>query len=144
ADQGHKLVAQVTAANAGASVLAASAATTSVVAAGTPNSPAPEPPNVGTSSVWTVDYNVPVSGSGAPYAMGSSELATWAQTDGPVEATAVFPPDEPMGWPAKDYRRASVYYLDEDRRTVNVAAPGGGISTTEYNATNNPTRSLSP
>jgi RHS repeat-associated protein len=143
-DQGHKLVAQVTAANAGGSVLAASAATTSTVAAGTPNSPAPEPPNVGTSSVWTIDYNVPVSGSGAPYALGSSEIAAWAQTDDPIEATAVFPPDEPMGWPARDYRRATVYYLDEARHTVNVAIPGGGISTSEYNATNDITRSLSP
>ncbi len=144
ADQGHKLVAQVTAVNAGGSALAASAATSSAVAAGTPNSPAPEPPNVGSSSVWTVDYNVPLTGGSAPHAMGSSELATWAQTDDPVEATAVFPPDEPMGWPAKDYRRASVYYLDEDRRTVNVATPSGGIATSEYNATNNLTRSLSP
>ena len=144
ADQGHKLVAQVIAVNAGGSTLAASAATSSTVAAGTPNSPAPEPPNVGLSSVWTVDYNVPLTGGGAPHAMGSSELAAWAQTDDPVEATAVFPPDEPMGWPAKDYRRASVYYLDEDRRTVNVATPSGGIATSEYNATNNLTRSLSP
>ncbi len=143
ADQGHKLVVQVTAANAGGSALAVSAAT-SVVASGTPNSPAPEPPNVGTSSVWTIDYNVPLSGSGAAYAMGSSEVATWAQTDDPVEATAIFPPDEPMGWPAKDYRRATVYYLDEDRRTVNVATPGGGISTSEYNATNDVTRGLTP
>jgi RHS repeat-associated protein len=142
-DQGHKLVAQVTAANAGGSLLAASAATTSTVAAGTPNSPAPEPPNVGTSSVWTIDYNVPVSGSGAPYALGSSDVAAWAQTDDAVEAAAIFPPDEPMGWPARDYRRATVYYLDEARRTVNVATASGGISTSEYNATNDITRSLS-
>ncbi len=141
-DQGHRLVLEVTAANAGGSVLASSAAT-SAVAAGTPNSPAPEPPNVGTSSVWTVDYSVPVSGSGAPHAMGSSEVAGWAQTDDPVEATAIFPPDEPMGWPARDYRRASVYYLDEERRTVNVATPSGGVVTSEYNATNDLTRSLS-
>ena len=28
---------------------------------GTPNSPSPEPPSVGSSSVWTLDYGVPVS-----------------------------------------------------------------------------------
>ncbi len=92
----------------------------------------------------TVEYNVPVSGVGAPYAMGNTELAAWGQTkDLPKEATAIFPPDEPMGWPASNYKRATIDYLDEHSRTVDAASPAGGISTVEYNAFNEVTRSLS-
>jgi RHS repeat-associated protein len=104
----------------------------------------PEPPSPGTSAVTTIEYHVPVSGTAAPYAMGSKEVEAWAQKDDPTEATAIFPPDEPEGWPAQNYRRATVYYLDSSGRTVNVAHPGGGISTSEYSATGDVTRSLSP
>ncbi len=93
----------------------------------------------------TVEYNVPVSGAGGPHAMGAKEVEEgWAQKDLPVEATAVFAADEPQGWPAGDYRRATVYYRDSTDRTVNVATPSGGISTSEYNSTNDVIRSLSP
>ncbi len=102
------------------------------------------PPNPGTNAVTTFEYQVPVSGTGAPFALGSSETAAWAQKDDPVEATAVYPPDEPMGWPAEDYRRATIYYRDDRDRTVNVASPAGGISTTEYNSTNDVVRTLTP
>jgi RHS repeat-associated protein len=92
----------------------------------------------------TIEYGVPVSGSGAPHAMGMKEVEEgWAQKDLPAEATAVFPPDEPQGWPASDYKRATVYYRDAIQRTVNVATPTGGISTSEYNEQNDVTRSLS-
>lgn len=142
-DEGHTLRAQVRAVNAGGSVTASSAAT-AMVAAGTPYSPAPEPPSVGSNAVWTFEYEAPVSGSGAPYAMGAKELEGWAQQDDPNEAMAIFPPDEPMGWPAEDYKRATVHYLDVLGRAVNVAAPGGAISTTEYNTTNDVARTLTP
>jgi RHS repeat-associated protein len=104
----------------------------------------PEPPKPGTTAVTTVDYHVPVSGTGAPYAMGKTEVEAWGQKDDPTEATAIFPPDEPMGWPAKDYKRATIYYLDGKFRTVNVASPGGAISTTEYNSKGDVERTLSP
>jgi RHS repeat-associated protein len=104
----------------------------------------PEPPNPGTSAVTTVEYNVPVSGAGAPYALGAKEVEAWGQKDDPTQATAIFPPDEPMGWPAKDYKRATVYYLDGNSRQVNVASPGGAISTTEYDSRNDVERTLSP
>jgi RHS repeat-associated protein len=104
----------------------------------------PEPPNPGTTAVWTVEYHVPVSGTGRPYAMGKTEVEAWGQKDDPVEATAIFPPDEPMGWPAKDYRRATVDYLDGNARLVNVAQPGGVVSVAEYNAKNDVERTLSP
>ena len=91
----------------------------------------------------TVEYNVPVSGSGAPYSLSSGEASKWAQTDLPLEATAIFPSDEPVGWPAPDYRRATIEYLDINDDVVNVARPGGGISTSEYNSYNDVVRSLS-
>jgi RHS repeat-associated protein len=91
----------------------------------------------------TVEYGVPVSGSGAPHALGSGEAEKWAQKDDPSEATAIFPPDEPQSAPASDYRRAAVYYLDNHGRTVNVASPGGAIATSEYNSTDDVVRSLS-
>jgi RHS repeat-associated protein len=91
----------------------------------------------------TIDYGVPVSGSGAPHEMSTAELEKWAQKDDPVEATAIFPPDEPQSWPATDYRRATVTYLDSQGHAVNLAAPTGGISTSEYNANNDVIRTLS-
>jgi RHS repeat-associated protein len=104
----------------------------------------PEPPSPGTSAVTTIEYDVPISGTSAPDALGSSEVSKWGQTDDPVEATAIFPPDEPEGWPAQNYRRASIYYLDAKGRTVNIASPSGGISTTEYNTTDDRVRTLTP
>jgi RHS repeat-associated protein len=111
---------------------------------GEPPPLAAEPPSATSgSSITTFEYHLPASGVSAPYELGAKEAEAWAQSDDPTEATAVFPPDEPMGWPAKDYQHATIYYMDGKGRTVNVAAPGGGISTTEYNETNNLTRSLS-
>jgi RHS repeat-associated protein len=102
-------------------------------------------PTPGTTSVTTVDYKVPVSGEGAPHALGAKEDAEWAQKDVPVEATAIFPPTEPQSWPAGEYKRASIFYMDAANRTVNTASPTGGISTTEYKgATDNVHRTLSP
>jgi RHS repeat-associated protein len=141
-DEGHTLVAQVVALNANGSVTASSAATAKV-ATGTPNTPLPEPPSVGSLSVFTIDYQVPLSGTGVPQ-MSSTEVAKWGQTDVPAKATAVFPPDKVMGWPAKEYTRASIYYLDGRDRNVNFASPTGGISTMEYNLDNDVIRTLSP
>ncbi len=100
----------------------------------------------------TVDYNVPVQGSSAPYQLGENETThrrepeKWGQSDDPVEATAIIPPDSPQGWPASSYKRATVYYLDEQGREVNVAQPSespyGAIATTEYNEFNDVTRTL--
>jgi streptogramin lyase len=105
--------------------------------------PVPAPPSVATTSVSTIEYGVAVSGSGAPHEMGSKEVEGWAQKDDPVEAAAIFPPDEPMGWPASKYKRATIYYMDSQARTVNVASPSGGIATTEYNDSNDVMRTLS-
>jgi RHS repeat-associated protein len=142
-DEGHTLVAQVNAVNADGTAVAASAAT-SVVATGTPTSPAPEPPAAGTSAVWTVEYQVPLSGAPELPTMTKGEEERWGQTDDPVEASAIFPPDSPEGWPAKAYARATVEYLDNYGRTVNGASPTGGVSTTEYNTDNDVIRTLTP
>ncbi len=141
-DEGYALAARVTAYNSTGAVAEASAHT-SAVTSGTESNPAPEAPNAGKTSVWTVEYQVPVWGTGAPHEMTASKLAEWGQKDDPSEATAVFPPDEPMGWPAKDYARATVSYRDSVGRTVNLAYPDGGIVTTEYNSNNAVTRTLS-
>jgi hypothetical protein len=91
-----------------------------------------------------LEYAVPPSGSGAPYALGAREVAAWGQTHLPEEAMAIFPPDKVMGWPAKEYKRESVYYIDGKDHQVNTATPTGGISTSEYNSYNEVVRSLSP
>ena len=91
----------------------------------------------------TVEYDVPVSGTGAPYTLGKEEVEKWGQKDAPVEAAAIFPPDEPQGWPASGYKRATVHYWDTRGRTVNTAIPTGGIATSEYNDSSELTRALS-
>ncbi len=94
---------------------------------------------------FTLEYNVPVFGSEAPHKMGSKEVEEWGQKDDPVEASAIFPPDEPQTVPASSYKRGTVFYLDSNGRTVNVATPGtNAISTTEYNQANDVVRTLSP
>jgi RHS repeat-associated protein len=93
----------------------------------------------------TAIYNVPLSGSGAPYSMGGSDVAGWAQQDVPTNATAIFPATEvPSGNPPSDYTQATVYYTDTDGQLVNVAQPGGEIATTEYDQNGNNVRTLSP
>jgi len=98
----------------------------------------------------TIDYNVPVKGSEAPYNMSEAEVAKWGQKaqETPFEATAIFPPDSPQGWPASSYTRATIDYLDENGRLVNTANPStgkyGAISTSEYNEYNDVVRTLTP
>jgi YD repeat-containing protein len=91
----------------------------------------------------TIEYAVPSSGNAAPYALGSKEVEAWGQQDDPVEGVAVIPPDEPMGWPATIYKRATIHYWDTEGRMVNSALPTGGIASTEYNTTSDVIRTLS-
>jgi len=74
----------------------------------------------------TIAYEVPVSGSGAPYDMSGPRVAEWGQQDIPFEATAIFPADEvPSSSPPSSYTRATVYYLDSESQLVNSATPAG-------------------
>ena len=94
----------------------------------------------------TIAYQVPISGSGAPYAMGGSAVAKWGQQDIPTDATAILPPDEPE---LKGYARAAVYYMDAEGQQVNVATPSGAgteapsIATSETDEYGNVVRELS-
>jgi DNA-binding beta-propeller fold protein YncE len=112
---------------------------------GVPN-PLPAPPNPGTSAVSTIEYGVPVSNAGqyAPN-LSKEKVEEWGQKEGndPVEGMAVFPPDEPQGWPASDYKRATLRYWNIRGEIVNTAVPTGGIATSEYNEAGEATRSLS-
>ncbi|MFF3582653.1 RHS repeat-associated core domain-containing protein [Streptomyces mirabilis] len=95
-------------------------------------------------------YDVPVSGSAAPYAMASSDTAAWGQRQGPADATAVFPADQVPAshdggsLASGDYKRATVVYLDGSGREVDTAEPGGGIATTLYDRFGNTVRKLTP
>jgi YD repeat-containing protein len=142
AEVGKTLVGEVIAYNSTGAVSVATTAT-EAVKSGTYQNPAPEPPSAGKTSIMTIDYEVPLSGSGAPHEMTAAKVAEWGQTDAPFEATAVFPPSEPMGWPAKVYTRARIEYRDSKGRAVNASAPNGAISTSEYNSENELVRTLS-
>jgi RHS repeat-associated protein len=98
----------------------------------------------------TIAYGVPLSGSGLP-SMTGSDVAKWDQKNVPVDATAIFPPDEvPTSSPPSSYSRALIYYLDSDGYEVNTAAPEGAgteqasISTSEIDRYGNVVRELTP
>ena len=90
----------------------------------------------------TIEYQIPTSGTGLPNLSGT-EVAKWGQKDDPTQGVAIFPPDEPQGWPASGYKRATIRYFDEHGRTVNTRTPAEGIATSEYNETNEVIRTLS-
>jgi len=145
-DGGHTLIAKVTATNGAGSVLAESAASGVVASSGTKTEGTHYAPEPGT----TIEYRAPVSGDGqyAPN-LSREEVEKWGEKeDYPVEAMAIFPPDEPQGWPSSGYKRATIDYMDELGRTVNTSTPNGGypssdITTTEYNTANEVRRTLS-
>jgi RHS repeat-associated protein len=98
----------------------------------------------------SIRYGVAVSGSGAPYAMGGTDVAAWGQSDIPTDATAVFPPTQVPAEPASSYEKATLYYMDAEGFGVNTATPAGAgtsgasISTTETDQFGNVTRELTP
>jgi YD repeat-containing protein len=92
---------------------------------------------------WTVEYDASLSGANLP-AMSKEATEKWGEKDNPAEATAVFPPDEPEGWPAANFRRATVSYFDSAGRLVNVVTPGEAVSTIQYETYDNPEWTLTP
>lgn len=98
----------------------------------------------------TIAYDVPTSGSGAPYDMSGKAVAEWGQEDVPLDATAVFPATEIPANPPSQYSRATVYYIDGNGEQVNVATPSGAgtsapsISTTEPDGHGHIMRELTP
>ncbi|GAA3375842.1 hypothetical protein GCM10020367_45230 [Streptomyces sannanensis] len=101
------------------------------------------------TATTSVVYDVPLTGTAAPYKMGAADVKTWGQLDAPTDATAVFPADvvpasnEGSGLTASSYARAEVTYMGVSGRTVNAATPGGHITTTEYDRFGNKVRELS-
>lgn len=98
----------------------------------------------------TIAYEVPVKGTGAPYDMSSDSIAGWGQSDLPVDAIAIFPPNHvPSGSPPSSYTGATVHYMDPEGHQVNVASPsppgvsGASIATTETDMKGNVVRELS-
>jgi RHS repeat-associated protein len=97
----------------------------------------------------SIAYEVPVSGSGAPYDLSPASAAEWGQTDYPVNATAIFPPSEVPSEPPSSYAKATVEYMDPDGYVVNTVSPkapgasGLSLTTTETDRHGNVVRSLS-
>ncbi len=97
----------------------------------------------------TIAYGVPLSGAGAPYEMSPAKAAEWGQQDPPMDATAVFPPDQVPSTPPSTYTHATVYYMDVEGQLVNTATAAGAgtsspsISTTETNEFGDVFRELS-
>jgi DNA-binding beta-propeller fold protein YncE len=137
-DVGHKVVAQVQATNGGGTVAAVSAASGVVTSTGTKTEGTSYSPGPGS----TIEYGVLLSGTGLP-TLTKGEVEKWGQKDSPVEGSAIFPPDEPQGWPASAYTRATIHYWDSNGRSVNTDVPTKGIATSEYNKANETIRSLS-
>ncbi|MCZ4513700.1 DNRLRE domain-containing protein, partial [Streptomyces sp. ActVer] len=102
----------------------------------------------GTNATTSVVYDVPLSGTKAPNAMGASDAAAWGQSDVPTDATAIFPADAvPLSntgsdLAASEYKRATIDYTDASGREVNTGTPGGHITTTEYDRFGNTVREL--
>lgn len=109
----------------------------------------------GGSETWTVEYNVPIgndanASSGLHPDLSGGTAATWAQTDLPTTATAVYSPGDTLGSTAGDYRDAVIHALDVNGREVNTATYSGSgqagwkVSTTEYDDSGNIIRTLDP
>ncbi|MEU4089562.1 DNRLRE domain-containing protein [Streptomyces aureus] len=102
----------------------------------------------GGTATTSMVYDVPLTGTGAPYAMGVTDVAAWGQTDVPTDATAVFPADSVptshagSALTATGYARASVSYADASGREVDSSTPGGHLSVTEYDHLGNTVREL--
>ncbi|MFJ2812935.1 DNRLRE domain-containing protein [Streptomyces sp. NPDC087294] len=95
------------------------------------------------TAATTVVYDVPLSGTSAPYQMDATTVASWAQDEAPTDATAVFPADNvPSSSTGGDltasaYERSTVTYINANGEETNTAGPGGSITTTEYDAYGN-------
>ncbi|MCC9708460.1 DNRLRE domain-containing protein [Streptomyces sp. MNU76] len=100
------------------------------------------------TAATTLVYDIPLTGTAAPYKMGASDVKAWSQTDAPTDATAVFPADvTPASNSGSDlsggaYTRGDIHYLGISGREVNTASPGGHIGTSEYDHFGNTVRTL--
>ncbi|HWB66826.1 MAG TPA: DNRLRE domain-containing protein [Mycobacteriales bacterium] len=108
------------------------------------------------TATTAVAYGLPITGSGAPIDMSSTQTAAWGQTiDLPYTATEVFPADHvPATGAGGDYAPSSsdfpygeLSYLDVNGQQVNTADYGAGawqIDATRYDTNGNTVWQLSP
>ncbi|WP_436536647.1 RHS repeat-associated core domain-containing protein [Actinoplanes sp. HUAS TT8] len=100
------------------------------------------------TATTTVVYQVPTAGSGAPYDLSATQTSRWGQADPPVQATAVFGPDQvpdgsqSAGTMPSSWTRAQLTYMDTSGQVVNTVEPGGATTANWYDATGNVVRSL--
>ncbi|MFJ8843956.1 DNRLRE domain-containing protein [Streptomyces cyaneofuscatus] len=101
------------------------------------------------TAATSVVYDVPLTGTTAPYKMGAADVKAWGQLDAPTDATAVFPADSVpasatgSALTSASYRRADLTYMGVSGRTVSSVSPGGHTATTEYDRFGNTVRELS-
>jgi len=101
------------------------------------------------TSVTTVVYDVPLSGSNAPHQMTSGDVGSWGQGDRPTDAAAVFSADNvPASSLGSDlnssnYRLSTISYLDPSGNEVDTATDGGHLISKDYDAYGNVVRELS-
>jgi RHS repeat-associated protein len=99
-------------------------------------------PDGGTATT-TIRYDVPTTGPAAPYDLSFAETSRWGQDESlPWDGVAIFPPGETPAATSPDYSKATIHYVGLNGRTVNVASPGGHITTTSYDRNGNPIREL--
>jgi RHS repeat-associated protein len=102
------------------------------------------------TATGTVVYSVPIAGAGAPYDLSAARTTRWGQTRQPVDATAVFPPnqvparDQAGGVLPESYERATITYIDPNGRAVNTVEPGGYTDAVWYDQWGNVVRSITP
>jgi RHS repeat-associated protein len=87
---------------------------------------------------WSVNYRMPLTGYGAWFEMGPQVADAIGQTDRPTDGTVVV-----RNAPGEGQYLFTGHYLNQDGREVNVARPGMGTTTTEYDKHGNVVRELS-
>lgn len=103
-----------------------------------------------TTAQTSIAYEVPLSGTGAPEQMGPTSVGQWGQTDIPVDATAIFPPDQVPSNPPTSWSHATVHYMDAEGHEVNTLTPAGAgtatpsVATAEIDEFGNVVRELTP
>ncbi|MEV8426220.1 DNRLRE domain-containing protein [Streptomyces niveus] len=95
------------------------------------------------TATTSIVYDVPLSGTKAPYQMDKGTIAAWAQDEAPTDATAIFDtttvPTSHSGGDltSNGYAGAEITYLNADAEETNTAGAGSGITTTEYDTFGN-------
>lgn len=106
------------------------------------------------TATWTLQYDVPRSGSSAPWDMSSTSVDRWKQKVTPFKATGLVNPGQSTSTTAGDLKKIKLWYLDALGRTINEIEPGpadgsgnptaAAISAIDLNKYGSVTRSLSP